>query len=68
MTVSYVQRLVTPVLKQFWQDVLELNDLLRREECPCALAVTTYVSLLSNHNFSYHPSDTQNFQVAHRFL
>jgi len=52
MSVSYVQRLGTPVLKQFWQDVLQLNDLLRREECPCALAVTTYVCLLSNRNFS----------------
>ena len=52
MTVSYVRRLGTPVLKQFWQDVIQLNDLLRREECPCALAVTTYVCLLSNHNFS----------------
>lgn len=52
MTVSYVQRLGTPVLKQFWQDVLQLNDLLIREECPCALAVTTYVCLLSSHNFS----------------
>ena len=42
----------TPVLKQFWQHLIQLNDLLRVGECPCTLVVTTYVCLLSNHNFS----------------